>query len=301
MELWLLGGGAIILVGIALWLVWPAHSADSVGDPVRGEEVSTTLMTEGSQPGMPPVGNEFEDQYTSATADLSAGGIAATLGSLGDDGQGSSPTSAQSPDVSAREPLEPSGGQRWPEADTEGEPIGYASRVENFPLMSGPTQGRSGFGGSKTIGAGTGLLLTLGGMVGGAWLYARWQRERNKPINRLRRRAHDMASRLGERLPDVDDVPVGAAPMSGAASALLLAALLATRALHRPSTEDRLDEMRERAPGLVSRPEQAGRRQPIFLGLGFGGLAVVAAGGYVLWRLLRAAGANPQPTWYADE
>jgi len=28
MELWLLGAGAVVLVGITLWIVWPAGTAD---------------------------------------------------------------------------------------------------------------------------------------------------------------------------------------------------------------------------------------------------------------------------------
>ena len=37
------------------------------------------------------------------------------------------------------------------------------------------------------IGLGAAALLTLVGALVGAWLYARVQRERNKPLNRLRR------------------------------------------------------------------------------------------------------------------
>ena len=76
MELWLLGAGAIVLIGITLWIVWPARTADdAVGTTVRGEEVSTLPMTDNARRGMPPQGDQFEDRYTSATADLSAGGV----------------------------------------------------------------------------------------------------------------------------------------------------------------------------------------------------------------------------------
>jgi hypothetical protein len=33
------------------------------------------------------------------------------------------------------------------------------------------------------------VLLALGSAITGAWLYARWQRARNKPISRLKRGA----------------------------------------------------------------------------------------------------------------
>ena len=80
MELWLLGAGAIVLIGITLWIVWPARAADAaVGTTVRGEEVSTLPMAENVRRGTTPQGDQFEDQYTSATADLSAGGVAAAV------------------------------------------------------------------------------------------------------------------------------------------------------------------------------------------------------------------------------
>ena len=74
MELWILSAGAILLIGITLWLVWPARTADPVESTVRGEEVFNKPMTDSNRLSMPPQGDTFEDQYTSATADLSAGG-----------------------------------------------------------------------------------------------------------------------------------------------------------------------------------------------------------------------------------
>jgi hypothetical protein len=41
----------------------------------------------------------------------------------------------------------------------------------------------------------------------------------------LRRGAREVTSRLGERIPDVEELPQAAAPMSGAAAALLLTGL----------------------------------------------------------------------------
>src|SRR5437870_13027178 len=79
MELWLLGVGAIVLIAITLWIVWPARTPDAVGPTVSNEEVSRTRMTENVGSPMAPQGDRFEDQYTSATADLSAGGVATAM------------------------------------------------------------------------------------------------------------------------------------------------------------------------------------------------------------------------------
>jgi hypothetical protein len=186
---------------------------------------------------------------------------------------------------------------------------------------------------ARTMGMGAGALLSIGGAFGGAWLYARWQRERNKPINRLRRGARDVASRLGERMPDVEDLPHGAAPVSGAATALLLTGLVASRAMRR-STDHR-EEMRDQATDLLAEslrealergreaiergrevaergrkesrrmssrmpidrmPDLAPRR-PAVLGIGFGGLAILAGGTYLVWRILRRSGGNAGTSW----
>ena len=152
---------------------------------------------------------------------------------------------------------------------------------------------------ARTMGMGAGALLSIGSAIGGAWLYARWQRERNKPINRLRRGARDVASRLGERMPDVEDLPHGAAPMSGAATALLLTGLVASRAMRR-SPADHPDEIRDRATDLLRMPTDrlsvGQQRRPAIFGIGFGGLAILAGGTYLVWRLLRG-GERPNTTW----
>jgi hypothetical protein len=320
MEVWLLGAGAIVLIGITLWIVWPARTADAVvGTTVRGEEVSTPPMAENVRRGMPPGGDQFEDQYTSATADLSAGGVAAAVGSLQTE--------------PSREP--------WPAANIENERIGQAARSENYLRDTDPVHQSRSLVEPRTIGLGAGALLSVGGAIGGAWLYARWHRERSKPINRLRRGAHDVATRLGERMPDLDELPHGAAPLGGAASALLLTALLGTRALRRGDSDDHTEAVREQARELLresvreafGRGRQAmdlgrdvvarrgeamdrgrdvlerGRkesqriepRRPMFMGLGFGGLAIVAGGTYLVWRLLRGGSSNRGQNWYSGE
>jgi hypothetical protein len=203
------------------------------------------------------------------------------------------------------------------------------------------------------------VLLALGGAVGGAWIYARWQRERNKPINRLRRGARVMGSRLGERMPDVDELPPATAPMSGAAAALLLSGLLASRLFNRgnkradqasdtfegggkgvkrgrqaaeavgrqamrhgrDAAEVGVRRGREAAETGVRRGREAAERgrkearrfaeripsdelaglaadrQSRGVGLGLGGLGVVGAAAFLIWRLTRRP-SEPKP-WYA--
>jgi hypothetical protein len=225
----------------------------------------------------------------------------------------------------------------WPAADASDERIGQASRADTFPYGS-PNPDSSSLARPKRIGIGAGAVLALSGAVGGAWIYARWQRERTKPYKGVRRGASDVASRLGDRLPDVvDDLPRGAAPMSGVATALLLSGLMLTRAM-RHDSDDRVEVVRGQASDLVrdslrealgfgrdaidrgrdaldsgreysdsipvgklsARLESIEPRKPaMFMGLGFGGLAVVAGGAYLVWRLLRGSNPRPQQPWYA--
>jgi hypothetical protein len=275
MELWVLGAGAMVLIMIAFWLVWPARTADAFDSPVPGEEVSTKPMS----------GSE----YTNATGDLSAGGVASTM----------------------QTKSEPWSAPTMPREGFERTPADSSVPMGNMPAMHQP----------HMLGLGAGALLSVGGAVGGAWLYARWQRERNKPINRMRRGARDMAGRLAERMPD--ELPVGAAPMSGAATAMLLATLLASRALRRDASptqrtddlqgqarelirealseafgrgREALERGREMSPAIPRQLERArtgasairaDNRRPAFMGLGIGGLAAVVGGTYIVWRILR--------------
>jgi hypothetical protein len=286
MELWLLGAGAIVLIAITLWIVWPSGTADTVGTttvPIEEERAMT--------------------EYSAPTADMSAGGVA----------------TATDPMRGERE----TPGHHWaPSGAGTDYSSTLPSQTQSRPMMP-----------MRTMGMGAGALLSIGGALGGAWLYARWQRERNKPINRLRRGARDVASRLGERMPDVEDLPHNAAPMSGAATALLLTGLVASRAMRRGSTDHRA-EMRDQAADLLTESlrEALGRgrdaiergrdvaergrkesrrmasrlpterlpdvepRRPAVLGIGFGGLAILGGATYLIWRILRGGG-NAGTSW----
>jgi hypothetical protein len=109
---------------------------------------------------------------------------------------------------------------------------------------------------------GVGWAVGIGMCAGiGIWLWMRWQRERNKPINRIRRQARQTASQarqtaaeLRERMPSTDEAAVPAVGLSTAVLPILVWAWQRSRA-RRPETE-----MRGRAREVRGRAEQAARR-----------------------------------------
>jgi hypothetical protein len=168
MDVLLLGAAAILLLVLTIWIVWRPGG----GDAASGPEEATRMM---------PQGDAFEDQYTSATADLSAAGIA-----VGNAAEAASEDAARPP-----EPPVPVGQMvttpPWPTDTirTEGSATGFE------PIRRTPANDISTSSGLVTptrVGLGGAALLSLAGAIFGAWLYARIQRERNKPLNRLRRR-----------------------------------------------------------------------------------------------------------------
>jgi len=289
MELWLLVG-AVVLVALTVWIVWPTQ---------RSEEVTT--MTNSSQPNLPPQGDTFEDQYTSATADLSAGGVATARDA------GATPLSmgAQLPETAA-------GSEPWSAPTT--------AREGTDQTLMQPEQGSQEMvvNGRRKLGIGGATVLMVGGGVAGAWLYQRWQRERARPINRFRRGARDLAGRI----PEVDllgELPENRAPMGGAAAAaLILSSLLVARARRRTEPEPprqvprrelivaKLEQGRARARQLkmpemnvpARLPEMSmPPRQKVLGGLGIGGLMVLVGGAVLIWRLLKG-GSKPGPEHY---
>jgi|SRR5579864_7052303 len=156
MDVLLLGAAAIVLIALTLWIVWRPVGAD--------EEEGSEMM---------PQGDRFEDQYTSATADLSAGGIAVT--GVQDD----MPVAAEVSDFQRA-------GEPWSEPTLAREGVSVPEALPNpaRPALPEP----SGLMPRRTMSIGAAALLTLGGAIGGAWLYSRWQHARNRPINRLLRR-----------------------------------------------------------------------------------------------------------------
>ncbi len=184
MDVLLLGAAAIVLLVLTIWIVWRPGG----GDAASGPKEATRMM---------PQGDEFEDQYTSATADLSAAGVAVGNAEAAEsalraaatppEGQPTGQTTAAVGQTVTTPP--------WP-ADTirtEGSATGFE------PIRRTPVDDASPVVTPMRIGLGAAVLLTLAGAVAGAWLYARIQRERNKPLNRLRRVVRDRSSLIRDR------------------------------------------------------------------------------------------------------
>ena len=90
------------------------------------------------------------------------------------------------------------------------------------------------------MGIGASWLSIIGCGVG-VWLFLRWRAERNKPINRLRRRAQQTwrrAETLRERMPEVRREDA-ARPAAGLGTALVPLLILLWRASQRPSRSTR--------------------------------------------------------------
>jgi hypothetical protein len=214
MELWLLGGGAVVLIALTLWIVWPAEYVETTGDDFRNEE--DLLMT--------PQGDEFEDQYTSATADLSAGGVATAIDAMQEEEAGaarpsepptnaeptpygaageswSSPTIARegATDVAVTPASSSMGSQGATDVAVTATSPGAWSEQQG--AWSEPQAGRR-LAQPRTIGIGAAIVLAIASAAFGAWLYARWQRRRNAPINRVRRGLRESQKELSSRLHD---------------------------------------------------------------------------------------------------
>ena len=343
MELWLLGAGAIVLIVIAVYVVSRAPEASEATaapgpgsglagaeQPPRSDVVGSrqevTRMGERMSPDLAPQGAQFEDQYTSATADLSAGGVATARERM------------QATDLGA--------------ARQEPPAAGLASTAR-MPTTGQPMT-------TRRVGIGAGAMVALVGAVGSAWLYSRWQRERNRPINRLRRGARAAALRLGERLPETDAMP-DAAPIGGLATALLVMALVGarlfrsggsrterarkrlreatdvasqTRVVTLPDWQPMLGRLRGVLPLSIEmrsptgfdirpptrfeiRPPKVDQRQARarvqrsmrkaksaqprgVLPFGFGGLVAIGAAAYLVWRVFRGQ-RREERAWYIGE
>ena len=192
MELWLLGAGAVVLVAITLWIVWPAQSVETVGAPDPDEE--DMLMT--------PQDEEFEDRYTSATADLSAGGVAAALESMQEGDAAAEATPAATPTPASTETPVPAptaygaAGEPWSSPTLAREGATDAGVITSSPASLPEPQASRPLAQPRTIGIGAAVALAIGSALLGAWLYARWQRRRNAPVNRARRRLRQAQKEL---------------------------------------------------------------------------------------------------------
>jgi hypothetical protein len=101
------------------------------------------------------------------------------------------------------------------------------------------------------------LTLTICGGIG-VWLWMRWQRERNKPINRLRRQAQQARERayaLRDQMPDVPEEAVR--PAMGVGTAL---ATLAIVLWQQSQSRSRQEEARSRANKLSHKASKASHK-----------------------------------------
>jgi hypothetical protein len=116
----------------------------------------------------------------------------------------------------------------------------------------------------RTLGIGAGIVIAAASAVS-VWLYTRWLERRNRPINRLRRGARAVASRISEHVPDTSDLPEGTAPMGGAATAIALTGLMLVRALRHDDSAEREEEAererRSRRRRAIDDFREATRRQ----------------------------------------
>jgi hypothetical protein len=86
---------------------------------------------------------------------------------------------------------------------------------------------------------GLGTVACMAGAGAGVWLFDRWRRERNKPMNRLRRQAQQAAAQFRGRVPSSDELrqPGGFGLL---ASLLSIGVVLWRQSQERQAERDRL-------------------------------------------------------------
>jgi hypothetical protein len=116
------------------------------------------------------------------------------------------------------------------------------------------TSGSPAMGGFLPMGIGWATVGVCGGI--GVWLWMRWQRERNKPINRIRRQARLTASQarqsayeLRERMPEFPEEATR--PAVGLGTALISLALVLWQQSRQ--SRSRLDQSRDEARSWLNR------------------------------------------------
>ncbi|MBV8714047.1 MAG: hypothetical protein JO020_28100 [Chloroflexi bacterium] len=101
------------------------------------------------------------------------------------------------------------------------------------------------------------LTVAIGGGIG-VWLWMRWQRERNRPINRLRRQAEQARQRAYELRSQIPDMPEEAVrPAMGLGTALLTVAVVLWQQAQ--SRRSQVDQARSRSKDIRGRADKASR------------------------------------------
>jgi hypothetical protein len=103
-----------------------------------------------------------------------------------------------------------------PGTDASSTTSSWQTSANYEPQWSDSSQGGKWFGLSMG-------WLTFGICSGvGVWLWLRWQRERNRPINRLRRQARQAADEIRERVPSREEAARPAIGLGTAIASILL-------------------------------------------------------------------------------
>lgn len=129
--------------------------------------------------------------------------------------------------------VDPTGSSARSSVHQEGAP---ARPVFRTTITTTPQESRGSSKKDVALGLGAGSLAA----AGGAWWYLRWQRERNRPINRLRRQARRVGTEVGDRVPYAGVLAAYLAerPGRGLGAALLLLGTFLLRTLRRrPASE----------------------------------------------------------------
>lgn len=91
-----------------------------------------------------------------------------------------------------------------------------------------------GSGGIPILGLSVGSVAMTAAVAAAGWWYVRWQRERNRPVNRLRRTMRSWTSELSGRMPEMPELPtpdVDRRVGGGIGTGLLLVSMVALKAL----------------------------------------------------------------------
>jgi hypothetical protein len=131
-------------------------------------------------------------------------------------------------------------------------PGAYGSSMSNPAFRTSEESGTRRSRAPLFMGLGVSWFTVVFASVG-IWLYMRWQRERNKPINRLRRQALFAATQIRERMPNRDEA---ARPAMGVTTAMLTLLMVlwqqsrrqprATDAVSDADWQQRLQHLKER-------------------------------------------------------
>jgi hypothetical protein len=297
MELWPLGLAVVVLVLAAFWVV----TRDADGESGRSEEV-LPMRVDLNQPNV---------------AAQEAAQSAQTAGQQGVEAAqaGVEQAAAAARDTASAVEAITAGPSTAEETLRAYSPGGYSDERGLMPISA-----RTGMGAA-------GALTAAGGIAAAAIVFMRWQRERNRPVNRFRRQARGLLEDFGSQMRDRP----GVAPAGGAASIVALSSVLVARALIGRRAAP-LEEALALAPGpmgrmqaaaallepvvaaglntaranLLKAPEasrhqlEAARRgPPMPMRAGLGAVAVLGAAGYLAWRVIKREPAQPQ-SWQIE-